>query len=109
MLNSEEKAFVEFWKENRLRRRKVFRQLSLGLPLAVVLVIAIFVNFFSNWYKKAEMVRNEELQKNDASLILVLIIASLLIVAFVIIFSVRHKWDINEQRYRELLHREQGS
>ena len=52
------------------------------------------------------MVRNEATQKNDASLILVLIVAALLIVAFVIIFSVRHKWDINEQRYRELVARE---
>ena len=72
----------------------------------MLLVIAIFANFFSGWYKRADMVRNEATQKNDASLILVLIVAALLIVAFVIIFSVRHKWDINEQRYRELVARE---
>ena len=72
----------------------------------MLLVIAIFANFFSGWYKRAEMVRNEATQKNDASLILVLIVAALLIVAFIIIFSVRHKWDINEQRYRELIARE---
>lgn len=102
MLNNEEKQFVEYWEANRLRRKKVWKQLALGLPLATGLIVAIFINFFSNWYKKAEMVRNEEVQKNDASLILVLIIAALLITIFVVIFSVRHKWDINEQRYREL-------
>ena len=106
MLTPEERGFVDFWRENRLRRKKIFRQLSLGLPLAMLLVIAIFANFFSGWYKRADMVRNEATQKNDASLILVLIVAALLIVAFVIIFSVRHKWDINEQRYRELVARE---
>jgi hypothetical protein len=31
------------------------------------------------------------------------LVAVILIVIFVSIFSVRHKWDINEQRYRELL------
>ena len=106
MLTPEERGFVDFWRENRLRRKKIFRQLSLGLPLGMLLVIAIFANFFSGWYKRADMVRNEATQKNDASLILVLIVAALLIVAFVIIFSVRHKWDINEQRYRELVARE---
>ena len=106
MLTPEERGFVDFWRENRLRRKRIFRQLSLGLPLGMLLVIAIFANFFSGWYKRAEMVRNEATQKNDASLILVLIVAALLIVAFIIIFSVRHKWDINEQRYRELIARE---
>ena len=106
MLTPEERGFVDFWRENRLRRKKIFRQVSLGLPLGLLLVIAIFANFFSGWYKRAEMVRNEATQKNDASLVLVLIVAALLIVAFIIIFSVRHKWDINEQRYRELIARE---
>ena len=106
MLTPEERGFVDFWRENRLRRKKVFRQLALGLPLAVLLVVAIFVNFFSGWYTRAEMLRNQETQKNDASLVLVLVIAALLIVIFIIIFSVRHKWDINEQRYRELLARD---
>ena len=106
MLNVEEEQFVVYWKENRLKRKKILRQLALGLPLAVLMVVAIFVNFFSSWYKRAEMVRNEMTQKNDASLILVLVVAALLITVFIIIFSVRHKWDINEQRYRELVARE---
>lgn len=105
MISDAEKQFISYWETNRLRRKKVWKQLALGLPLAAVLVIAIFINFFSNWYKKAEMVRNEQVQKNDASLVLVLIIAALLIIVFVVIFSVRHKWDINEQRYRELISR----
>lgn len=105
MLNKEEKQFVEYWEANRLKRKKVWKQLALGLPLATGLIVAIFINFFSNWYKKAEEIRNAEVQKNDASLVLVLIIAALLITIFVVIFSVRHKWDINEQRYRELISR----
>jgi len=105
MLTKEELQFVEYWEENRLRRKKVWKQLALGLPLASVLILAIFINFFSNWYKKAEMVRNKAVQNHDASLVLVLLVAAVLITIFIVIFSVRHKWDINEQRYKELISR----
>ena len=105
ILTKEEREFVAYWEANRLRKKKVFNQLALGLPLAVLLVIAIFVNFFSSWYKRAEMARNEAVMQSQSSLILVLIVAAILIVAFVVIFSVKHKWDINEQRYRELVSR----
>jgi hypothetical protein len=37
----------------------------------------------------------------------VLLVAILLIVVFVSVFSVRHRWDLHEQRYRELKAREQ--
>ncbi len=105
MLTEEEKQFIKYWEANRLKRKKVWKQLALGLPLATILIGAIFINFFSNWYKKAEMVRNEVQQKSSASLILVLIVAALVIVVFITIFSVRHKWDQHEQRYRELISR----
>ena len=101
MLTREESNFIEYWEQNRLRKKQVWRQLSVGLPLAVLLVIAIFINFFSGWKKRAAMTMNRE----DSSLILVLLGAALLIVVFVVVFSVRHKWDMHEQRYRELLSR----
>ena len=107
MLTEEEKQFIVYWEENRLRRKRVVRNLSVGLPLASVLVIATFVNFFSSWYKKAEQERNEQLQQHDGSLMLVLIIACVLIVLFVTIFGARYKWDQYEQRYRELLARKE--
>jgi hypothetical protein len=105
MLKPEEEDFIKYWSENRLRRKKVISQLSLGLPLALVIIIATFINFFSGWYKRAVMLRNEEAQKHDGSLFLVLIIGALLIAIFITIFSVRHKWDQHEQKYRELLAR----
>jgi hypothetical protein len=100
MLSDEEKNFIEYWKDNRLRKKKVLKQLSVGLPLGVLIVAAIFINFFSGWDKRAQAIIN-----TDPSLILVLIIASLLIVVFITIFSARHKWDLNEQHYKELLAR----
>ena len=105
MLTKEESDFIVYWEQNRLKKKKVLRQLYVGLPLAVVMVIAIFANFFSGWYKRAEMVMRRE----QSSLILVLMIAAVLIVIFVVIFSARHRWDINEQRYRELLFRKDNA
>lgn len=98
MLSKEEKNFVEYWENNRLHRKKIIRQLALGLPLGVGLVILIFINFFSGWYKRAAMELNA-----DPSLLPVLLIAAILIVVFVAVFSARHKWEMQEQRYKELI------
>ena len=101
MLTEEEKGFIGYWENNRLRKKKAWLQLSIGLPLATILVIAIFINLFSGWYQRAGMA----LKKEQSSLILVLLAAVIGIVLFVVVFSARHRWDMNEQRYRELLSR----
>lgn len=98
MLTEEEKKFLDYWEQNRKNRKRYLRRLSIGLPLGTLLVIAIFVNFFSGWDKRANMIMYEQ-----PSLIYVLVAAALLIVAFIVIFSARHNWDSNEQRYHELL------
>lgn len=100
MLTPDEEKFVAYWAKNRDRKKKVMYQLALGLPLGVAIVVAIFVNFFSGWHFRAEMSF-----RGDSSGFIVLMIAALGIVIFVTVFSVRHKWDINETRYRELLAR----
>jgi len=99
MLSEEDKGFIEYWELNRLRRKKVWKQLSVGLPLGVVFVISIFINLLSRWHKEADLA----LQKEQSSLIIVLIGACLLIVIFIVIFSARHRWDMDEQHYKELM------
>lgn len=98
MLTEDEKKFVAYWETQRLRRKKLLKQLSIGLPASAAIVIAIFLNFFSGWYKRADMAL-----RANTSLILVLLIAAILIVIFISIFSAKHQWDQNEQRYREFL------
>lgn len=98
MLTKEQEDFILYWEANRVRRKQVWKQLSIGLPLGVALVVAIFANFLGGWYKRADMKF-----RSDSSMFIVLIVAALLIVVFVTVFSVKHKWDINEQYYRELL------
>lgn len=101
MLNAEEKAFLEYWEGNRLAKKRVLKQLYAGLPLAMILVVAIFANLFAGWYNRALM----ELSRESSSLIIILLIAALSIIVFIVIFSARHRWEQNELRYRELLHK----
>lgn len=105
-LTPEEEKFIEYWENNRFKKRKITKQLSIGLPVGVLLVIGIFASIFIRWDKHAEMQMQEELQYTPGpTLILVFIVAAVLIVAFFVIFSARHNWDLNEQRYRELIAR----
>jgi len=99
MLTEDEKAFMAYWEANRERKKKVWNQLAVGLPLGVGIVLAIVVMVLLDWYGRAGMQLNSE----ASSLILVLLAAAIGIVIFVAIFSVRHRWDMNEQHYRELL------
>jgi len=102
-LTPEEEKFIEYWGHNRLKKRKVTKQLSIGLPIGVLLVSGIFASVFVGWDKHAEVQMQQEMQYSGSpTLILVFIIAALLIVTFFVIFSARHNWDLNEQRYKEL-------
>jgi hypothetical protein len=97
MLTQREKDFIHYWEANRLRRRKVFRQFLIGIPIGLLFVIPIVINFTSGWYRRADMEANSP-DFNP----MVLFIALLLIVGFTAIFYQRHKWDQYEQRYQEL-------
>jgi sterol desaturase/sphingolipid hydroxylase (fatty acid hydroxylase superfamily) len=101
IMNKEEQDFIKYWSQERLRKRKFLRKLSIGLPLAVLIAVAVMVNLFSGWYQKADM----ELRSNS-SLIIVILIAVIGIVIFITIFSAHHRWDRNESMYQELVQRE---
>jgi membrane protein YdbS with pleckstrin-like domain len=100
MLTEEENAFIRYWEQNRNRKKRIMWQLAAGMPLAVLLAAGIFINYFSGWYTRAAMMIDI-----SSSGVLVVLIALVLIVVFVVVFSARHRWDMNEQRYRELLGR----
>ena len=101
MLTQEEKNFLQYWENNRLRQKKIFRQFLVGIPVGLLFAIPIAINFTSGWYRRADMEAN-----NGEFSPLVLIIALLLIVGFTAIFYRQFKWDQYEQRYRELLARQ---
>ena len=100
MLTNEEKNFLIYWEKNRSRKRRLLWSLAAGLPLAVSIAAAVFVNAFTGisiWFQRAAMAVNMH-----QSGVVVILIAILLIVVFIAVFTAKHKWDQNEQRYREL-------
>ena len=101
MLSQEEQNFLKYWEQNRAREKKAFKQWLMGLPLGLLFGIPILLNLFSGWYKRAKMDLNSHLSNGEFNP-LVLLVALLLIVSFVAIFSKRHKWEMNEKQYQEL-------
>ena len=102
MLTQKEEDFIVYWQNNRAKHKRTFHQFLLGIPLSLLFVIPIALNFFSGWYKRANMISSTS-EFNPA----VLLLALLLMVGFIAIFSRKFKWEQNEQRYLELLAKKQ--
>ena len=98
MLTEEEKGFIAYWEQNRNKKKKLIWQLAAGLPLAVLLSGGIFITYFSEWYTRAITLINM-----NSSGVLVVLLGLLLTVIFIVVFSGRHRWDLNEQHYKELM------
>jgi len=102
MLSDDEKRFIAYWEAHRESEKKLLRQLIIGIPIGLIFAVPILIMLFSGkiWYKRADAVANTQLNP------LVLIIAVIIITAFVAIFYKRHQWDMREQHYKELKEKE---
>ncbi len=101
MLTNEEEKFLSDWQQNRTKQTSIAKRLSVGLPLGLLIGAGIILNYISGWYTRATMVANGQ------STPLVLVIAVVIIVLFSSYFYRQHKWEMNEQRYQELLIKKQ--
>jgi membrane protein YdbS with pleckstrin-like domain len=103
MLTENEKQFVKYWEENRLREKSWQYQLLTGLPWGLLFSLPIIVLLMTArlWYKRAEMQANSMVSPT------VLIIAVLLIALFVAFFYKHHRWEMKEQLYQALKAREE--
>lgn len=97
MLTKEDEAFIQYWEANRDKQKKLFWQIALGLPAGSLLAVGILASLFSGWYDRASMTATTEMSPTT------LLIAIVLIVVFVAIISRKHKWDMNEEHYIELM------
>ena len=95
-MTKQEEKFMVYWEKNKDKERSLFKHLSLGLPIGLLIGIGILLNFISGWYTRATMVANSQ------STPLVLIFAVIIIAVFCSIFYKRHQWEMNDQRYQEL-------
>ena len=101
MLSEDQKRFIEYWKNNREREKKTFRQFAAGLPVGCVLAAAILVSIFSGWDKRVDASLNSTLNP------WVLMVALMAIVVFVAVFHKKHQWDQNEEQYRTLVRKKE--
>ncbi|MFT3844963.1 MAG: hypothetical protein QM725_07925 [Lacibacter sp.] len=94
-MTAEEKAFVKWWEENRVKEKKVIRQLMIGLPIGFAFGFPVLLSvLFRGWYKNMPYISGTQL--------IVVITAMVLIIVFYAIFRMHFRWDMNEQRYNEL-------
>ncbi len=106
MLSEKEKAFLDYWRANREKKRKTTTRLREGLQPGVlfalpviVLLIAVWV-LFPDWYMK--------ISKTTSSALVAVVVALVLVVAFYAFFKTQHDWEKQEQQYRELLGKNNG-
>jgi uncharacterized membrane protein len=97
MLTEKEVTFIEYWEKARNQQKKLIYQLAVGLPAGLLFGLFIIINFYSGWYKRAEMIANSRFNP------MVLYIAVALIAIFYAIFSKKFQYDQLEQRYKELI------
>lgn len=99
MLTKQEEAFLTYWENNRDKEKKLVRKFFIALPLGLLISGGIFLCFDLNWYERANM------EANSSSSPYVLLIAIIGIVIFTTIFYKKYQWDMNEQRYQEILYK----
>ncbi len=99
MLTEKEEAFLLYWEKARTRQKKFLYQLGVGLPVGLIFGVVIIANFYSGWYKRADMIANARFNP------VVLYVAVVIIAVFFAIFSKKFQYDQQEQRYLELKHK----
>ena len=104
MLTERERKFIEYWEANRLREKKLNKQLLLGLPIGLLFAIPVLILLFSGkfWYQRANM------EANSQGSPVVLMIAIIAIAVFVGVFYKRHQWEMKEQQYLEFKAKEEA-
>jgi hypothetical protein len=103
LLTEDEKKFLAYWEANRLREKKVTRQLMYGLPMGILFAVPIIINFLMGrfWYKRADAVGMGQFNPT------VLVVAVLLIAVFIALINRKFRWEKLEQQYLELKARQQ--
>jgi hypothetical protein len=101
MLTSDEKKFIDYWTQNRLKEKSVFSQIRGGLVIGAGIGVAIFISYATGWYTRAVMVANSR------STPIILIIAVITIAVFCSVFHKKHRWDMNESYFKSLLNKKE--
>ena len=105
MLTDKENEFINWWELHGQHQKKSIRQwitaspLAIGTSVSIILLVVISRQF--GWFRRA----NTNLNSEASSVVLVIVIALIGIILFSSYFTSKHRHDINEQYYRELIAR----
>ena len=97
MLSEENESFLVYWSVNREKQRTSLRPFIIGLSGGFAIGISILLVLESGWYERANMVANSRLSS------VVLLVAILVISIFMAFFYRKFRWEMQEQRYLEML------
>ncbi len=97
MLTDSEQRFLDYWQKNRKKEGTLVKQLLPGFILGAAIGAGILFMLDWGWYTRATMVASSQMSP------VILLICFILIAAFISVFYKRHKWEMNEQHYKELL------
>lgn len=96
MTSQEEKNFMIFWEENRMKEKQLTRKILPGFVTGLAMGVAILLLLGSGWYTRANMVASFRLNPY------IMLIAIISISTFIGIFYKNFKWEMNEQKYLEI-------
>jgi ABC-type transport system involved in Fe-S cluster assembly fused permease/ATPase subunit len=96
MLPDDEK-FLSYWPSNREQERTSLRPFLVGLSSGFAIGIAVIAVLESGWYERANMEANSIFNYS------VLLLSILLIALFMAFVYRKFRWEMQEQRYLELL------
>lgn len=102
MLTPDEENFIKYWEDSKNNHTNLFSQFRFGFIVGSVIGVGILLSLVTGWYTRANMVANSQFSP------LVLIIAIIIITVFCTFFYMHHRRDMNEQRYKELMHKKQN-
>ena len=97
MLSSVDEIFLAYWSRNREQQKTSIRPFLIGLSAGFALGISLLLVLSTGWYERANMQANSRLSS------IVFLLAILLISFFMAFLYRKFRWEMQEQRYLELL------
>lgn len=96
-MQMDDDVFFAYWQENSEKEKSSRKAFMLGLSSGFAIGGTVIAFILSGWYQRATMVANSKMSA------FVLFIAILGISIFIAFMYRRFKWEMNDQRYQEIL------
>ena len=107
MISDKDIQFLRYWERVRDSESTFMSKLTRGLPMAflfglpILLSVVVVRLLMPNYYIK--------MSQTSPGAFITVIIAICIIIAFYAFFRMQFKWEMNEQLYQELKHKENKS